>query len=205
MDNQCIDMQRGAFDINQQSRPNYDSCYEEIRTKQSRENANYFMRSFNSCNMNAVEDLAYNQQRIIFKNGYGSIGLNGSKIEDNSKIRHPKLTNFRNINQLDGLPYQTSPDLSRGKGDICVESFLKSAEDTYQQKPCNNLAGVTIDRFTPMVDSLKQNIQNPSHIIPENVDVNWVRGGSHSRQTVRQAKYLEKCGYKHNGKFWTRN
>ena len=61
--------------------------------------------------------------------------------------------------------------LSRGKGNICVESFLKSSEDTFQQRPCNNLAGMNINRFTPMVSCLKDNIQKPTHIIPELVDI----------------------------------
>jgi hypothetical protein len=182
-----------------------DPCFQDIHTKQSRENANYFMRNFYSCNLNSIEDLAYSQQRVIYKNGYGSIGKNGDQVDKSSKMRHSNLTNFKNINQLDGLPYTTSPNLSKGKGDICVESFLKSSEDTFQQRPCNNLAGMNINRFVPMIDCLKKNIQDPKHIIPEMVDDNWIRGGAHSRQIVRQKKYLEKCGYQYNGKYWIKS
>ena len=206
MKNQCIEFKHnGNFNVNTNNRLHHDPCFRDIQTKQWRENANYFMRNFHACNLNYVEDVAYNQQRIIFRDGYGSIGNKGNNVDNNSKLRNPNITNFRNVNQLNGLPYSTSPNLSRGKGDICVESYLKSSEDTFQHKPCNNLAGITIDRFVPMVDCLEKNIQDPKHIIPELVDTEWIRGGSHSRQTVRQKKYLEKCGYTHNGKFWIKS
>ena len=51
---------------------------------------------------------------------------------------------------------------------------------------------------------IKESIQNAIHIIPEENDCSWVRGGQPSRQIIRNADYLKKCGYKYNGKLWIR-
>ena len=39
-----------------------------------------------------------------------------------------------------------------------------------------------------------------NHIIDENHG--WVRSGVPSRQMIRNKDYLEKCGYKYDGKQW---
>jgi hypothetical protein len=49
----------------------------------------------------------------------------------------------------------------------------------------NVLSGVSINRFTPMLESIAQTIQNPQHIIPEDAKDGWVRGGMSSRNMVR--------------------
>ena len=36
-----------------------------------------------------------------------------------------------------------------------------------------------------MISRLKENIQNPDYLIPENSDINWVRGGQSTRQMMR--------------------
>ena len=51
--------------------------------------------------------------------------------------------------------------------------------------------------FTPLVDHLQENVQNPEHIIPEDALSGWTRGGNPSRLLVRDVSYLEKCGYKY--------
>ena len=44
--------------------------------------------------------------------------------------------------------------------------------------------------FTPMTSNLAATIQDPIHIIQENVNRTWVRGGIPSRQTVKDFDYL---------------
>ena len=41
----------------------------------------------------------------------------------------------------------------------------------------------------PMIDCLKENVQNKNHIIEE--EVGWVRSGIPSRQVIRNKDYLE--------------
>ena len=56
-------------------------------------------------------------------------------------------------------------------------------------------------RFYPLVDALKD-VQNPCHIVPENVKPNWKRGGQSSREMLRNPNILTKMGYRYNGKYW---
>ena len=59
-------------------------------------------------------------------------------------------------------------------------------------------------RYTPLVNNLKD-YQHPNHIIPENIDKNWIRGGNSSREMLKNPNTLEKLGFKYNGKFWEKN
>ena len=46
----------------------------------------------------------------------------------------------------------------------------------------------------PMIDHLRNSIQDPIHIVTESALNGWVRGGAPSRQIVRDIEYLERCG-----------
>jgi hypothetical protein len=52
---------------------------------------------------------------------------------------------------------------------------------------CNSYRGVAINRFTPLVPHIKNNVQNPNHIIES-----WQRGGVDTREYIRNADYLKK-------------
>ena len=41
-----------------------------------------------------------------------------------------------------------------------------------------------------MTPNLSRNIQNPIHIIQEDVNNRWIRGGLNSRQTVKDMDYF---------------
>ncbi len=97
--------------------------------------------------------------------------------------------------ELNVRPYRTVPYMGTCRAPLMepdVYSELISGESTRTGKGCNTLAGVTIDRFTPMVPCLYYNIQNPKHYIPKY----WVRGGMDSRAYVRNIDYLRACGIK---------
>ena len=67
-----------------------------------------------------------------------------------------------------------------------------SGNDTRVKKAADTLAGVSIDRFIPLVPCLQENIQNPEHIIPQY----WVRGGESSRSYIQNIDYYKLCGIK---------
>ena len=98
----------------------------------------------------------------------------------------------------------TTPYLGRGMCDTDLEIQLKPGDDTFQNRPCNVLAGkdMTDYHMLPMIDCLKQNVQNKNHIIEE--ELGWIRSGIPSRQVIRNKDYLEKCGYTYNGKYWNK-
>ena len=65
---------------------------------------------------------------------------------------------------------------------------------TSDKLTCGPLSGVaTLDlTITPMIDRLKNEVQNPTHIIPEDSMDSWVRGGLPSRQIVRNKEYMKR-------------
>ena len=91
--------------------------------------------------------------------------------------------------------------MGRGSGDSYLESQIRHGEDTIERKQCNTLAGINIKNIDPnhmpMIDHLRNNIQDPSHIVPEVALDGWIRGGAPSRQIVKDIEYLEKCGSKY--------
>lgn len=50
--------------------------------------------------------------------------------------------------------------------------------------------GVSIDRFIPLLKSVRDEVQNPVHLIPKY----WVRGGMDTRSVIRNIDYLKSCG-----------
>jgi len=186
----------------------YDKCYKDIQMKQSSGPGLYYLRNFmsNKCNIPNVQEIAINRpghSSKQFRDGYGWTSKNGCNIKSDSKLRNAKnLTNLKVINQLDERPYLTVPYMGRGLGNKKIETRLVPGEDTYQNKPCNNLSGRDTTHFKmyPLLPIIKKNVQNKKHIIEE--ENGWTRSGLPSRQMIRNKNYLEKCGYTHDGKHW---
>ena len=67
-----------------------------------------------------------------------------------------------------------------------------------EKRTCGPLSGVsTLDyTITPMIDRLKEEVQNAKHIIPEDSMNSWVRGGLPSRQIVRNKEYMKRLSQK---------
>lgn len=72
-----------------------------------------------------------------------------------------------------------------------IKSQLMMGELTNQRKTCSGLSGISIDRMTPLVPHIAENIQNPSHLIQT-----WPRGGQMTNVVVRNIDYMKTCGYR---------
>lgn len=197
----CLNHSVNKLNIQQLTRLNEDKCSLKVRNKTSEKPGEYFLSNHYQCDCkDTVMKNSLEYPTLLSKDGYGYSACN---IDIDSSLRNAKnLTNLKTINQLNQRPYLTVPFMGRGTGNIKQETMLNPGENTYQSKPCNNLSGVYIDRFIPLVGCLENNVQNVNHIIPENSDKTWKRGGQDSRQIIRNEEYLNKCGYKFNGKFW---
>ena len=93
---------------------------------------------------------------------------------------------------LQARPYATTPYMGTGKTRSLfpdAESQLKMGEDTHVSKSVNSLSGITIDRFIPLIDCIKDNVQDPKHLIPEQ----WVRGGADTRSVLKNIDYRKEC------------
>ena len=63
-----------------------------------------------------------------------------------------------------------------------------SGLQTSTAKSTGALAGVTINRFIPLLPCIRENIQDPAHIVP----TFWVNGGESTRNVVNNVDYLKK-------------
>lgn len=148
------------------------------------------------CGLKDAREVQLSQVAINFSGGHGWMGEKGCLIDDDSKLRESpdKLTNKRYIHQLTERPYLTTGDLTKGYFDVDVESVIRPGNFASDDKACNSLAGVTIGNyFTPMIQKLQDEVQNPVHIVPEDSMQTWVRGGLPTRQMQRNSDYLRRC------------
>ena len=196
------------YNLHKRTHAHDDPCYLDIHTGQSRGPGNYQLSNHFQCEClipDAVQTATENPA-IFFKNG---VDIGGCVVDDSSKLRIGKTRKFpRCPDQLFTRPYLTVPFMGRGSGNMKLESRIVPGEDTSAKRQCNVLSGVSIPHFfTPLVPHLKDNVQNPDHIVEETVDDNWIRGGAPSRLIIRDVDYLQRCGYNYmnkstNREFW---
>ena len=204
----CLRYKQSKFNVNTKTRLSQDKNYIDLHNKTIAKNSIYQTRNFHDCKCEAAitKDISLQQPSMVFRDGYGWTSIDGCNIDNDSNLRNARnLTNERCINQLFERPHNTTPYMGRGIGNVDTENRLMPGEATFQNRPCNNLAGIYIDRFTPLIPCIKDTIQNPNNIVQEMSDRNWVRGGQPSRQIIRNKDYLKKCGFKYNGKYWIKN
>lgn len=148
------------------------------------------------CELKDAREVQLSQPMINFEGGKGWIGEKGCLVDVDSKLREnpEKLTDKKYIRQLIERPHLTTGNYVKGYFDVDVESVIRPGIDGGDDKACNSLSGVTIGNyFTPMIPKLQDEVQNPVHIIPEDSDQSWVRGGLPSRQMQRNKDYLRRC------------
>ena len=131
-----------------------------------------------------VNPLAAEQQLMYPREGYG---MNNASIDSDSMLRNE--SSFKsNRCQIwaQARPFLTVPYMGGGRGNPDVESLLLHAEQVRLGKECGTVTENFFDgQFTPMIDMLKKNFQNPKNLIPEVAANGWIRGGIDSRSYVR--------------------
>jgi len=202
----CSPYNEHGFNIQNRSRLREDLCYIDTRYKQAERPGLYQITNFHDCKCAApnTQNVSLEQPIIIHRDGHGWTSMYGCNVDNDSELRNARnLTNPRLIQQLYQRPYLTVPYMGRGVGDVCQETYLRPGESTFQSKACNNLAGIHIEQqYTPLIPCVNDNIQNPIHIIPEDNDPAWLHGGQPSRQVIRNTEFLDRCGYKYDGRYW---
>lgn len=159
---------------------------DKINNKLLDRNINY------SDNIDYLENISNNNIRgVNNKTNYGSY------IDKESSLRYGKLTNIKNKDNkiLKPRPFATTPYSGHGSHKIkdpVIYSKLMDGIDTHAKKSTNSLSGVSMDRFIPLVPCIKDNIQDPKHIVPEY----WVNGGESTRAIIQNVDYFKMCGIK---------
>ena len=186
----CVRKSNKKFSLNGLTRLTQTGCYKTASEKASERVGNYNLSNFNSCECTADQQrqLSIVHPTVPFRDGYGWSSIDGCNIDKDSELRNARnLTNTREIHQLHPREVLTEPFKSRGTFNKESENKLIFSEPTSQKRQTNSLSGVTIDRFIPQLDIIKNNIQNPKHLIPEVNNKTWKRGGIDTRNIVRDA------------------
>ena len=171
-----------------------DACYKGEQTKQSLGPGVYQTSNHYQCDCSIpdVVEKATSLPLVYFQNGYG---VGGCVIDESTTMRFGKTKNNPKCPvQLLERPYLTVPYMGRGAGDQNLETQLLPGEPTKERRQCNTLSGITIDNyFTPLIQHLKDNVQDPIHIVPEYVSEGWIRGGSNTRLIVKDIDMITRC------------
>jgi len=188
--------------FDKQHRLGSDVCWINAQNEQSKTIYDYHLFNFYKTNVPECESENKKLREFVVENnlhikeGYGF--TNSCLVDNDSMLRNKrKMTQGKCKNQLDTRLFHAVPDLSHGGFKAEMESKLTQGEDTGEKKSCDVLSGKGLDVFTPLIPCLKDNIQDPNNIVPQ-----WIRGGEHTRDHLKQKKYLNKNGYHFDGKIW---
>lgn len=192
----CSDnsISKDDFNLNMRASLNSDEATINHEINQSQGPGNYIVDNTFACDcgLEKAREVQLKQQNVNLSGGFGWMGENGCLIDNDSNLRSNNLTNMKFINQLDSK--QNSGFFGRGPHNVDVESEIRDSLVIKDKRTCGPLSGVsTLDyTITPMIDRLKQEVQNSKHIIPEDSMGSWVRGGLPSRQIVRNKEYMKR-------------
>lgn len=114
-------------------------------------------------------------------------GANNGEIDAESYLKNqPEFKNNRCLIRNQARPFLTVPFMGTGRGNSDVESMLIHSEQVRQGKECGTVTEESFDgAFVPLIKSVRDNIQDPSHLVTEVAAKGWIRGGIPSRQYLR--------------------
>lgn len=166
-----------------------DECSLNENDIQNVKNANYMLQNYHmsDCTMKSSMNLALSQPSMFYK-GSNHVGVGGCNVDDNSKLLlGSQITHGSEKITLDERPYKTVPLLSKGRGDVDLESQLIQGESLINKKsvnPSSEKSYITYNDY-PLIPSVAESLANPSAHIEDVADENWIRGGIPSRELVR--------------------
>lgn len=173
-----------------------DACYVDSRESQDKSIENYnLLNYYSAINPTCAQKLATENPTILFRDGYGSIGRDGRLVSNDSyfKTNATTMTHFGNKQILNRRLFTSIPFKGRGLGNSNIEREFVEGNDTGIRRQCNTLSEISIPHFfTPLVPFLAKNVQDPIHLIPEDNETTWLRGGCPSRQVIRD-RLNNKC------------
>ena len=114
-------------------------------------------------------------------------GVNNKEIDSESVLKNqPEFKNNRCMIRQQARPFLTVPYMGTGRGNSDVESMLLHPEQVRQGKECGTITEQSFDGvFEPLIQTVRDNIQKPEHLVQEAAANGWIRGGIPSRQAVR--------------------
>ena len=185
-----------TFDINNRTSLKYDPQYFDLLDKNNQRIYDFTLQP-NLLNVQKDDQrnhyLDMLEVKGIMQNGNNDV--NGLFIDDSTKMRNGTMSELEGKKELKTRVFIGAPLMSTGQSVLKnpdLSSRLSRSEDTRVKKSASSLSGMSVDNFIPLVPNIANNIQDPSHIIPEY----WVRGGMSSRSVHRNINYLKNCAQK---------
>lgn len=176
--------------VNLDNRMGLDDCALAANEKQNKRIDDYYLYNPRlDCNDKEYMNIAA-CNNMVPNNGFGN--SDSCNIDNDSRLRNGgELTDKKYLNQ-------TFRKCGANKFDDCeddvrsIENRMRRGND-YGLKRCDTLSEAsTLDlQFIPMVKCLKDNIQNPNHIVPT-----WIWGGEPTRDSLKQKEFLEDQGFR---------
>jgi hypothetical protein len=171
------------MDINRLTHTRDDACGISSYYSQSVGVGQYYLTNLVP-DAHRVNPLSIDSVLIYPKEGYGA---NNAQIDAESVLKNqPEYKNNRCIIRSQARPFLTVPFMGTGRGNSDVESLLIHSEQVRQGKECGTVTEQSFDGvFEPLIKNVRENIQNPQHLVTEVAAKGWVRGGIPSRQYLR--------------------
>ena len=181
-----------------------DECWIQSQNLQSKEMYEYNIFNPYKTNILKCETKVDELRQFVVENnmhikeGYGF--TNGCFVDNDTELRNKQImTHGKCKNQLSARVFQAVPDLGHSGFEPVIESRVTQGEDTTEKKSCDVNSGKGFDVFTPLIPCLKSTIQDVKHIVPPN---EWTRGGEHTRDHIKQKRFLERNGYVFENNIW---
>ena len=135
------------------------------------------------CPMNKAIEFATNQPNVNYT-GSHQVGINGCNVDTNSELKYTKISKPACKISLLQRPYLTVPYLGKGIFDPVLERQIKTGDNELNKKSLNPSSEVNFmeRRNYPLIDSIKQTVNNPNNLIEDSAQSGWVRGGLSSRE-----------------------
>lgn len=176
------------MNYNSTCRKNSDAGAIQSRNSQSVQTAEYqLFNPHKNKTADSVLKAVLEHPNMFAHQGYGT---SARQIDHDSLLRNGSMstTNGHRSSPSNGIPVMM-PYRGKGQGDPVVERRILESEPTSTSKPCGDHAGVDWYQLsrTPPLKDLQSTMQDPKHIIPEDSNPTWVRGGIPSRTAVRAA------------------
>ena len=178
------------FVIDEQTNIHDDVCHNNGKNLQSDSVNDYMLSNYASCDCdikNVIKSSTDNRGLIV-KDGYG---ISECNIDSDTGMRIGTVKRNHKVDQqLFPRPFATTPFIQKGEPKPDLESRLISSLQTLKHKQMQNVS-VENNIFTPMTSNLAATVQDPIHIIQENVRNDWLRGGISTTQLVLDYDYFE--------------
>lgn len=171
---------------------NKNTCLTNDNEEQTiKDKCNNIMFRYNTnldCQLKNNYNMASGHVGLFQTNNSGRL----NNIDAESKLFNGKMGNVmtsNNTKHLKSLPTRVFAGSPYKKTnlynlDTNTDSKLKKGKLISFRKSTSKLSDMKNDRFIPLINSIKNEIQNPVHIIPT-----WTRGGESTRTNLRSVKH----------------